>query len=64
MFDITKNGQGNLVFSASDKDGDDFDVEFYGNELVEISVYSATGILLLSKEQAIALAEAIIQQTK
>lgn len=64
MFNITKNGQGNLVFSGSDKDGDDFDVEFYGNELVEISVYSETGCLLLTKEQAVALANELLKQTK
>ncbi|QXG07704.1 hypothetical protein [Erwinia phage Snitter] len=64
MFNITKNGQGNLVFSGADKDGDDFDVEFYGSELVEISVYSATGCLLLNKEQAVALANVLIEQTK
>lgn len=64
MFYITKNGQGNLVFSASDKDGDDFDVEFYDNELVEIIVYSETRCLLLTKEQAVSLANEILKQTQ
>lgn len=64
MFNITKNRQGNLVFSGADVDGDDFDVEFYGNDLVEINVHSETGCLILDKEQALALANVLIEQTK
>jgi hypothetical protein len=64
MFKHTKNGQGDSVYSAEDRDGDEFSVEFYGNEMVEMMAYSDTGCIVMDKAQAIAFAELILTQLK
>jgi hypothetical protein len=65
MFKATKNGAGNYVYNFSDAVSGGVDTEFLGGgDLVEIEVFSDTGCAVLTKEQAIAIANLILQQTK
>lgn len=65
MFKATKNGSGNYVYNFSDAANGECEIEFLGGgDLVEIEVFSDTGCAVLTKEQAVAIANLILQETK
>lgn len=57
-----RNTCGNVVYEDYDKDGDEFSVEFYGRELIEIMAFSDTGCIVLESEKALELANKIIER--
>lgn len=62
MLTEKRNACGNLVCTGTDTDGDDFTVEFYGAELIELMAESDTGCIVLDKERALELARCIIDR--
>lgn len=57
------------TFEFDDKDGDTCCIQFYENTkgdagLVELQIYSETGCMVLTKEQAISFANKILEHVK
>lgn len=50
------------AYEFHDKDGDELTITFTGGELMELVVYSSTGCMVLEKEGALELANAILQE--
>lgn len=62
MFEEKRNSCGNVVLTASDTDGDEFSVEFYGSDMIEIMAMSDTGCIVLEDHEALELARMIIER--
>lgn len=59
----TRDREGDTTaYEFHDKDGDELTITFTGGELMELVVYSPTGCMVLDKEGALELANAILQE--
>lgn len=60
--ELRSTPSGTLQADLTDSDGDEFSVEFFGSEAIEVVSHCGHGCIVLDREKALAFAKLIINQ--